>query len=67
MMHIARKAGMDIERSYGEADAFLKLAPASPATVMQEAVEEQVAMFDYTLKANARAASKWLANLTKDH
>jgi RimJ/RimL family protein N-acetyltransferase len=67
MMHIAKKAGMDIERSYGEADAYLKLAPASPATVMQEAVEEQVAMFDYTLKANARAASKWLANLTKDH
>lgn len=67
MMHIARKAGMDIERSYGEADAFLKLAPASPATVMQEAVEEQVAMLDYTLKANARAASKWLANLTKEH
>lgn len=66
MMHIAKKAGMDIERSYGEADAYLKLAPASPATVMQEAVEEQVAMFDYTLKANARAASKWLANLTKD-
>ncbi|MDB5757358.1 MAG: family N-acetyltransferase [Burkholderia sp.] len=66
MMHIAKKAGMDIERSYGEADAFLKLAPASPATVMQEAVEEQVAMLDYTLKANARAASKWLANLTKD-
>jgi GNAT superfamily N-acetyltransferase len=67
MMHIARKAGMDIERSYGEADAFLKLAPASPATVMQEAVEEQVAMFDYTLKANTRAATKWLASLTKDH
>ena len=66
MMHIAKKAGMDIERSYGEADAYLKLAPANPATVMQEAVEEQVAMLDYTLKANARAASKWLANLTKN-
>ena len=66
MMHIAKKSGMDIERSYGEADAYLKLAPASPATVMQEAVEEQVAMLDYTLKANARAASKWLANLAKD-
>ena len=66
MMHIARKAGMDIERSYGEADAFLKLAPASPATVMQEAVEEQVAMLDYTLKANTCAATKWLATLTKD-
>ena len=66
MMHIARKAGMEIERSYGEADAYLKLAPANPATVMQEAVEEQVAMLDYTLKANARAATKWLAHLTKD-
>jgi len=66
MMHIAGKAGMDIERSYGEADAYLKLAPASPATVLQEAVEEQVAMLDYTFKANARAASKWLANLSKD-
>ena len=67
MMHIAKKAGMDIERSYGEADAYLKLAPASPATVMQEAVEEQVAMLDYTIKANTRAATKWLANLTKDN
>jgi len=67
MMHIARKAGMEIERSYGEADAYLKLAPASPATVLQEAVEEQVAMLDYTFKANARAASKWLANLSKDN
>jgi GNAT superfamily N-acetyltransferase len=66
MMHIARKAGMEIERSYGEADAYLKLAPASPATVLQEAVEEQVAMLDYTLKANTRAASKWLASLSKD-
>jgi hypothetical protein len=34
---------------------------------MQEAVEEQVAMLDYTLKANTRAATKWLASLTKDH
>jgi len=66
MMHIAKKSGMDIERSYGEADAYLKLAPASPVTVMQEAVEEQVAMLDYTLKANARMASKWLANLSRD-
>ncbi|MFL6717535.1 MAG: GNAT family N-acetyltransferase [Burkholderiaceae bacterium] len=67
MMHIAKKSGMEIERSYGEADAYLKLAPASPATVMQEAVEEQVAMLDYTLKANARLATKWLANLSRDH
>jgi GNAT superfamily N-acetyltransferase len=66
MMHIARKSGMQIERSCGEADAYLKLAPANPASVLQEAMQEQVAVFDYTLKANARAASKWLASFSKD-
>ncbi|MGB6056567.1 MAG: GNAT family N-acetyltransferase [Burkholderiaceae bacterium] len=60
MMHIAKKAGMEIHREYGEADAYLRLPPANPASVLQEAMEEQAATFDYTLKANARAASKWL-------
>lgn len=60
MMHIAKKAGMEIHRAYGEADAYLKLVPANPASVMREAVEEQVASFDYAMKANARAATKWL-------
>ena len=59
MMHIAKKAGMEIEREYGEADAHLRLLPPSPGTVLQEAIEEQVATIDYTLKANARAAVKW--------
>jgi RimJ/RimL family protein N-acetyltransferase len=59
MMHIAKKAGMQIEREYGEADAHLRLLPPSPGTVMQEAIEEQFATIDYTLKANARAAVKW--------
>jgi GNAT superfamily N-acetyltransferase len=59
MIHIARKAGMEIQRSYGEADAYLKLTPASPATMLQEAVEEQFATFDYTVKANTKAAVKW--------
>jgi RimJ/RimL family protein N-acetyltransferase len=59
MMHIAKKAGMQIEREYGEADAHLRLLPPSPGTVLQEAIEEQVATIDYTLKANARAAVKW--------
>jgi GNAT superfamily N-acetyltransferase len=65
MMHIAKKSGMQIERSYGEADAYLKLTPPDAASVLQEAVQEQVAVFDYTLKANARAASKLLASLSK--
>jgi GNAT superfamily N-acetyltransferase len=60
MMHIAKKAGMQIKREYGEADAYLHLPPPSAASVMQEAIEEQFATIDYTLKANARAAVKWL-------
>jgi GNAT superfamily N-acetyltransferase len=62
MMHIAKKAGMAIHRDYGEADAYLKLSPANPASVLQEAVQEQAATLDYTLKANWRAALKWLGS-----
>ena len=58
MMRIARKAGMEIEREYGEADAYLRLLPANPASMLQEAIEEQFATIDYTWKANARAAAK---------
>lgn len=58
MIHIAKKAGMEIHRDYGEADAYLKLTPASPGTMLAEAVEEQFAQLDYTLKANAKAALK---------
>jgi GNAT superfamily N-acetyltransferase len=61
MMHIAKKAGMQIKREYGEADAYLHLPPASPGSVLQEALEEQLATIDYTFKANTRAASKWLS------
>jgi RimJ/RimL family protein N-acetyltransferase len=63
MMHIAKKAGMQIQRDRGEADAYLRLSPANPASMLQEAVEEQVASLDYSLKANARAAKKLLGNL----
>lgn len=58
MMHIAKKAGMEIHREYGEADAYLRLPPPSPGTVMREALEEQFATIDYTLKATNRAAAK---------
>lgn len=59
MMHLAKKAGMEIQRECGEADAHLRLLPPSPGTVLQEAIEEQFATIDYTLKANTRAAVKW--------
>jgi RimJ/RimL family protein N-acetyltransferase len=60
MMHIAKKAGMQIKRDHGEADAYLHLPPPSPSSVLQEAFEEQFASIDYAVKANARAAIKWL-------
>jgi RimJ/RimL family protein N-acetyltransferase len=59
MMHIAKKAGMTIRRDYGEADAYLQLSPASPRTMLKEAMEEQVATLDYNFKRNTRAAIKW--------
>ncbi|MEB0134228.1 GNAT family N-acetyltransferase [Actimicrobium sp. CCC2.4] len=62
MIRIAHKAGMQIRRSYGEADAYLKLLPANVSSVMLEAVQEQVAQFDYAYKANNRAAIKWFNN-----
>jgi len=59
MMHIAKKAGMEIQRERGEADAYLRLLPANPASMLQEAIEEQVATIDYNFKANKRFAVKF--------
>ena len=54
MLHIARKAGARIEHMGGEADAFLKLPPATFDTRVAEMVEEQVAMTDYRWKQQAQ-------------
>ena len=53
MLHIARKLGMVIVVDTGEADAFLKLPPADPASVAGEFVDQRLALFDYALKAQA--------------
>lgn len=63
MMHITRKAGMEIHRDYGEADAYLKILPAGPGSVMHEAWQEQAATLDYTVKANLRALRFWFDNI----
>jgi RimJ/RimL family protein N-acetyltransferase len=60
MMHIAKKAGMEIKRDHGEADAYLHLPPPDASSVLREAFDEQFAVLDYAVKANARAAVKWL-------
>lgn len=59
MMHLARKAGMEIHREYGEADAYLTLPPPDPRSVLREAMEEQVAVFDYRFRKHMRSAAKW--------
>ncbi|ASV97862.1 GNAT family N-acetyltransferase [Paraburkholderia aromaticivorans] len=58
MMHIAKKAGMKIEYSYGEADAYLTLPPADQSSIIAEMLQEQAAVFDYALKRQARQASR---------
>lgn len=60
VIHIARKAGMQIHRAHGEADACLKIRPADSSSLLQEAVEEQVAALDYNIRASTHTAVKWL-------
>jgi RimJ/RimL family protein N-acetyltransferase len=63
MMHIARKAGMNIVTEAGESDAHLALPPADAATIAQELLQERVALYDVALKAQLRAAKRLAASL----
>ena len=56
MMRIAQKAGMDIRHSYGEADAYLALPPGDAASAFEEALQRQVAIFDFAVKRQVLAA-----------
>jgi GNAT superfamily N-acetyltransferase len=58
MMHIAKKSGMSICVDAGEADAFLKLPPADPASLAGEFVGQRLALFDYALKTQAAAVKR---------
>jgi len=50
MMHIARKSGMEVEYSYGEADAYLRLPPGNSQSIILEAMQDQSAIIDYSIK-----------------
>jgi hypothetical protein len=58
MMRLAQKAGMRVEYAYGDADAYLKLPPANPSSIVEEAANAQWANFDYVLKANFKRSNK---------
>jgi len=53
MLGIARRAGAVIERHGSEAQAYLRLPPASFNSRMTEIVEDHYAQLDYRLKAHA--------------
>jgi RimJ/RimL family protein N-acetyltransferase len=63
MMHIAKKAGMSIEYSFGEADAYLTLIPSSNTSIIAEAVQAQVADIDYAFKKNISHSKLFLLNI----
>lgn len=54
MLRIARNAGARIERIGADAEAFLRLAPASLGSRMTEIVEDHYAQIDYRLKAQSK-------------
>jgi GNAT superfamily N-acetyltransferase len=60
MMRIARKAGMTIEYTYGEADAYLALPPADQTTIVAELLQEQTAVFDYAIKRQMHRTTQFI-------
>ena len=55
IMRMARRFGMDIVTDIGDADAHLRLPPASPASIAGEFMTNRFALYDYALKAHAAA------------
>jgi RimJ/RimL family protein N-acetyltransferase len=54
MIHLARKAGMQVVTESGEADAHVALSEATYGDLAQEFIGDQVALVDYLLKRQAR-------------
>ena len=61
MMHIARKCGMRIAHAGGESDAYLELAPPTPATLATEWLSDRQAETLQAIRHQARAARLALA------
>jgi len=64
MMRLARRQAMDIVTEAGEADAWLRLAPADAASHFGEVFAQRVALFDHALKSQVANARRLAAALT---
>lgn len=60
MIHLARKAGMQVVTAAGEADAYAQLAEATYGDFAREMIGDQVALIDYLFKQPIR----WLTRNT---
>jgi RimJ/RimL family protein N-acetyltransferase len=60
MIHLARKAGMQIVAEQGEADAHIELSAASYGDLTRELMGDQVALIDYLFKQQTR----WLPRIS---
>lgn len=58
MIRIARRAGMQIQQTQGEADAYLALEPGTIATAIEEGVQRQIALFDFAIKRQTLLARR---------
>ncbi len=54
MIHLARKAGMQVITEEGEADAHITLPEATYGDLAREVVDDQMALIDYLLKQPTR-------------
>ena len=54
MRHIARKNDMTVVSCSGETDAKVEIEPATPATILQDAYMDRIAMYDMYFKNNYR-------------
>jgi GNAT superfamily N-acetyltransferase len=54
MLHIARRAGAEVRREGGEAEAWLQLPPHSLASRLEEVLADRASALNYRLKVQAR-------------
>ena len=63
MLRLARRQGMRIATTAGEADAYLDVAPPDSATLAGEFLAERIGLFDYALKKQRHDVRRLTATL----